>query len=103
MSNNIDNAFNHISILHLGPDDYTGPEELRDQVLGVEHVEFYASHNAALHKTEKYELVTDHNTAVMRRGQTFLIGIRTTSPFSTDSHNLRIVFDFGSSGGSPSC
>ena len=93
-----------------GLNDFNGPDNLREAVIGVAGVESYAGkadsyhsnlkkvnaeHNAINHHTSKYELVSDHKVPIWRRGQTALITVTTTQPFNIKTHRLKITFDFG--------
>ena len=42
-----------------------------------------------------YELVADHNVAVLRRGQVALMGLRLTKSFDAGQHHLKVIFDIG--------
>ena len=55
----------------------------------------FLAHNAVGHHTDKFDIVTEYNVPVWRRGQTALITITTTQPFNYKTHRMRITFDFG--------
>eukprot|EP00092_Neocalanus_flemingeri_P008907 GFUD01009582.1.p1 GENE.GFUD01009582.1~~GFUD01009582.1.p1 ORF type:complete len:767 (-),score=186.34 GFUD01009582.1:232-2472(-) len=76
-------------------DDFTGPDSLKDAVIGVVGVEAYAVHNAINHHTGKFALVSEHQVPVWRRGQTALITVTTSQPFNVKTHKMRVTFDFG--------
>jgi len=91
------NHYNSLLSTRIGKDvnDFTGPQNLREAVIGIVGVESYAEHNAINHHTSKYELVSDHKVPIWRRGQTALITVTTTQPFNIKTHRMKITFDFG--------
>ena len=83
---------------------------MKDAVIGVTGIETYAGmilqlwsshqkgyleHNAINHHTGKFDLVSEHQVPVWRRGQTALITVTTTQPFNAKTQRMRITFDFG--------
>merc|ERR1719347_1698746 len=89
--------YNSLISTRIGKDgnSFTGPENLREAVIGVAGVEAYAEHNAINHHTSKYELVSEHKVPIWGRGQTALITVTTTQPFNIKTHRMKITFDFG--------
>ena len=63
----------------------------------VEKLFLYPNENAKNHHTEKYELVTDQNIAVVRRAATFSLAIKTNSrAIDLDElDNVNLIFEFG--------
>ena len=73
------------------------PTENPDAGVDVERVFLYPKENAKNHHTEKYELVTDQDTAVVRRAAKFNLAIKTGSrPIDLDEQdNVNLIFEFG--------
>ena len=65
--------------------------------MDVEKLFLYPNENAKNHHTEKYELVTDQNIAVVRRAATFSLAIKTNSrAIDLDElDNVNLIFEFG--------
>ena len=63
----------------------------------MESVFLYPKENAKNHHTEKYELVTDQDTAVVRRAAKFNLAIKTGSRAIDldEQDNVNLIFDFG--------
>ena len=68
-----------------------------DAGVDVERVFLYPKENAKNHHTEKYELVTDQDTAVVRRAAKFNLAIKTGSRAIDldEQDNINLIFDFG--------
>ena len=62
----------------------------------VEKVVLYPKENAGTNHTEKYELVTEQNIAVVRRAAMFNVAIKTKSRgIDLDHDNVNLIFEFG--------
>ena len=63
----------------------------------MESVFLYPKENAKNHHTEKYELVTDQDTAVVRRAAKFNLAIKTGSRAIDldEQDNVNLIFEFG--------
>ncbi|XP_067009336.2 hemocyte protein-glutamine gamma-glutamyltransferase [Anabrus simplex] len=70
---------------------------LLNELLVVESVDLFPYMNAQSHHTENFELVhVDPPTAILRRGQSFVLAIRFTSRSYESSKDLiRLLFTFG--------
>ena len=68
-----------------------------DAGVDVESVFLYPKENAKNHHTEKYELVTDQDTAVVRRAAKFNLAIKTGSRAIDldEQDNVNLIFEFG--------
>ena len=68
-----------------------------DAGVDVERIFLYPKENAINHHTEKYELVTDQDTAVVRRAAKFNLAIKTGSRAIDldEQDNVNLIFDFG--------
>lgn len=60
-------------------------------VLGVET---YAKENGEQHKTDKYELVQE-KTPILRRGQSFYLGLQLDREYAPQADRIILAFDFG--------
>ena len=62
----------------------------------VELVELYAKENASNHRTDRYELVSDQDTPVLRRAQTFYMAVRAKKQqFDLRKDRIKVCFQFG--------
>ena len=62
----------------------------------MEDLETYASKNAEVHKTDKYELVKNSQRTVLRRSARFFLGVKTSNRVADfPKDNIRVVFLFG--------
>ena len=62
----------------------------------TEKVVLYPKENAGKNHTEKYELVTEQNIAVVRRAAKFNVAIKTKSRgIDFDHDNVTLIFEFG--------
>ena len=63
----------------------------------MERIFLYPKENAINHHTEKYELVTDQDTAVVRRAAKFNLAIKTGSRAIDldEQDNVNLIFEFG--------
>ena len=73
------------------------PTENPDAGVDVERIFLYPKENAKNHHTEKYELVTDQDTAVVRRAAKFNLAIKTgyRAIDLDEQDNVNLIFDFG--------
>ena len=73
------------------------PTENPDAGVDVERIFLYPKENAINHHTEKYELVTDQDTAVVRRAAKFNLAIKTgyRAIDLDEQDNVNLIFDFG--------
>ena len=88
------------------PDDLpVHPDELEGHGVAVEQVFLDAKENAKKHHTEKYELVSEQNVAVLRRSTKFKLAIKTKSksylsgrPSRSYRDDIYLIFEFGKDG-----
>ena len=67
-----------------------------DSGVDVEKVYLYPKENAEKNNTEKYELVTEQDVAVVRRASSFDVAITTKSRAIDFEHdNVNLIFEFG--------
>ena len=65
-------------------------------VPSIANVEMYAKENASNHRTDKYELVTEQNVPVLRRGDAFYLAIKANNrALDPDRDRIKINFEFG--------
>ena len=74
----------------------TTETENPDSGVDVEKVFLYPKENAGKNHTQKYELVTEQNVAVVRRAAQFDLAIKTKSRgINLDKDNVNLIFEFG--------
>ena len=63
----------------------------------VKRLFLYPKENAGNHHTDKYDLVSEQDVAVLRRGATFFLSITSTSrPINLDGKDkVNLLFEFG--------
>jgi hypothetical protein len=67
-------------------------------VLEVKAIEWFSRENGSLHSTDKYELATDRKSCVVRRGDTFHLGIISKNrAFDSSRDKMKLIFEFGRS------
>ncbi len=64
-------------------------------VLTVASTELYAIENSANHHTDKYELVKEQKTPVLRRSDFFYMAVRTKQVIDLARYQIKIIFQFG--------
>ena len=66
-------------------------------VLSVDGLEMYAVENATNHRTDKYELVSEQRTPVLRRAETFYMAVKFKGERGMETHKdrVRVVFEMG--------
>lgn len=70
--------------------------EVYPDVAQVDSVELYAVENSTNHRTDKYELVQDDKTPVLRRADFFYLALKAQNrQLDLDSDEIKLVFDFG--------
>lgn len=55
----------------------------------------YVMENAIEHHTDRFELLRDNSTLILRRGQPFYFGIRFNRPFDVNKDIIRTVLVTG--------
>ncbi len=59
-------------------------------------MEWFSRENGASHSTDKYELVADRKACVVRRGDTFLVGIACKNrAFDSNRDKMKLIFEYG--------
>ncbi|CAB4055845.1 TGM1 [Lepeophtheirus salmonis] len=72
-------------------------EDTKNHILEIEGIDWKIRENANVHKTTSYDLVNDRTAAVLRRGESFNLGIkfRNTRSFDINNDNVRLYLEFG--------